>query len=118
MQVRSCSQKVTRELQRVHPKSEREMASSSANRCFYEMHDTACTCICSIKLTMLSGGVELTRAIMIGKSPSEVLAVIRSSMWLYRSPNAVSASELNSAPCWRMDVSTSMKLVLVFKSSL
>ena len=57
------------------------------------------------------------RAIMIGKSPSADSSVTNSSILLYRSARAVSARELNSAPCFRMEVSTSMKLVLVLRSS-
>ena len=57
------------------------------------------------------------RAIITGKSPSSESMVMRSNMRLYLSARTVSARELNSAPCFKMEVSTSMKLVRVFRSS-
>lgn len=59
----------------------------------------------------------MLRAIMMGKSPSSVCSVTSSSIRLYRSARTVSARELNSAPCCRMEVRTWMKLVRVLKSS-
>ena len=56
-------------------------------------------------------------AIIMGISPSVVSVVTSSSIWLCLSARMVSASELNSAPCLRMEVRTSMKLVRVFRSS-
>ena len=72
----------------------------------------------SLSLTKDSGGTALMSAIMTGKSAlSAVSLVTSSSMELNLSTRAVSARELNSAPCFKMEVSTSMKLMRVFKSS-